>query len=155
MSYPGHSVGGGLTPLQRSSHCIQQPQPAGQGIIGELEKFSFLNDTCIGKIRSKKFNFRLSLQHLTWTKMWTVNYSSFIAVSLAQTITVKVLPHFIKADLHTQIVHISKLISLNHFVQKWIISQLHIDHIRITYSFIFKQKERPQHVKHITLLDIF
>ena len=31
MSYPSHSlVGGGLNPLQRSSRCIQQPQPNGQ-----------------------------------------------------------------------------------------------------------------------------
>ena len=27
--YPGHSLGGGLTPLQRSSRCILQPQPTG------------------------------------------------------------------------------------------------------------------------------
>ena len=30
MSYPGHSFGGGLTPLQRCSQCILQPQPTGQ-----------------------------------------------------------------------------------------------------------------------------
>ena len=30
VSYPGHSWGGGLTPLQRSSRCILQPQPTGQ-----------------------------------------------------------------------------------------------------------------------------
>ena len=31
VSYPGHSLGGGgLTPLQRSSRCILQPQPTGQ-----------------------------------------------------------------------------------------------------------------------------
>ena len=31
VSYPGHSLGGGgLTPLQRSSQCILQPQPTGQ-----------------------------------------------------------------------------------------------------------------------------
>ena len=30
MSYPGHSWGGGLTPLQRSSRWILQPQPTGQ-----------------------------------------------------------------------------------------------------------------------------
>ena len=28
--YPGHSLGGGLTPLQRSSQCILQPQLTGQ-----------------------------------------------------------------------------------------------------------------------------
>ena len=40
MSYPGHSLGGGLTPLQRCSQCILQPQPTGQ------DKFviSFLNE---------------------------------------------------------------------------------------------------------------
>ena len=30
VSYPGHSLGGGLTPLQRCSQCILQPQPTGQ-----------------------------------------------------------------------------------------------------------------------------
>ena len=32
VSYPGNSLGagGGLTPLQRSSQCILQPQPTGQ-----------------------------------------------------------------------------------------------------------------------------
>ena len=30
VSYPGHWLGGGLTPLQRSSRCILQPQPTGQ-----------------------------------------------------------------------------------------------------------------------------
>ena len=30
MSYPGHSLGRGLTPLQRSSRCILQPQPTVQ-----------------------------------------------------------------------------------------------------------------------------
>ena len=30
VSYPGHSLGGGVTPLQRSSRCILQPQPTGQ-----------------------------------------------------------------------------------------------------------------------------
>ena len=30
VSYPGHSLGGGLTPLQRSSRCILQSQPTGQ-----------------------------------------------------------------------------------------------------------------------------
>ena len=34
MSYPGHSLGGGLTPLQRCSRCILQPQPTGQTCIG-------------------------------------------------------------------------------------------------------------------------
>ena len=29
MSYTGHSLRGGLTPLQRSSRCILQPQPTG------------------------------------------------------------------------------------------------------------------------------
>ena len=29
VSYPGHSLGGGLIPLQRSSRCILQPQPTG------------------------------------------------------------------------------------------------------------------------------
>ena len=33
VSYPGQSVGGGeLTPLQRYSRCILQPQPTGQSI---------------------------------------------------------------------------------------------------------------------------
>ena len=30
VSYPGHSLGGGLTPLQRCSQCILQPQLTGQ-----------------------------------------------------------------------------------------------------------------------------
>ena len=30
VSYPEHSFGGGLTPLQRCSWCILQPQPTGQ-----------------------------------------------------------------------------------------------------------------------------
>ena len=30
-SYPGHSLVGGLTPLQRCSSCILQPQPTVQG----------------------------------------------------------------------------------------------------------------------------
>ena len=30
VSYPGHSLGEGLTPLQRCSHCILQPQLTGQ-----------------------------------------------------------------------------------------------------------------------------
>ena len=30
VSYPGHSLGRGLTPLQKSSQCILQPQPTGQ-----------------------------------------------------------------------------------------------------------------------------
>ena len=36
VSYPGHSLGGGLTPLQRCSRCILQPQPTGQANIVEL-----------------------------------------------------------------------------------------------------------------------
>ena len=32
-SYPGHSLGGGLTPLQRCSSYILQPQPTGQFIL--------------------------------------------------------------------------------------------------------------------------
>ena len=35
VSYPRHSLGGGLTPLQRSSRCILQPQPTGQSINKE------------------------------------------------------------------------------------------------------------------------
>ena len=31
MSYPGHSLGG-VTPMQRSSRCILQPQPTGQSL---------------------------------------------------------------------------------------------------------------------------
>ena len=34
VSYPGHSSGGGLTPLQRYSRHILQPQPTGQCIHG-------------------------------------------------------------------------------------------------------------------------
>ena len=34
VSYPGHSLGGGLTPLQRCSQCILQPQLTGQIIFG-------------------------------------------------------------------------------------------------------------------------
>ena len=30
VSYPGHSLWSGLTPLQRSSQCILLPQPTGQ-----------------------------------------------------------------------------------------------------------------------------
>ena len=30
MSYPGHSLGGGYTPLQMFSRCILQPHPTGQ-----------------------------------------------------------------------------------------------------------------------------
>ena len=30
VSYPGHSLGRGLTPLQRCSRCILQPQPTGE-----------------------------------------------------------------------------------------------------------------------------
>ena len=34
VSYTGHSLwGGGLTPLQRSSRCILQPQPTGQRFV--------------------------------------------------------------------------------------------------------------------------
>ena len=33
VSYPGHSFGGGLTPLQRCSQCILQPQLTGQSNI--------------------------------------------------------------------------------------------------------------------------
>ena len=33
VSYPGHSLGGGLTPLQRCSRCILQPQSTGQSIF--------------------------------------------------------------------------------------------------------------------------
>ena len=35
-SYPGHSLWGGLTPLQRCSWCILQLQPSGQGNEGVL-----------------------------------------------------------------------------------------------------------------------
>ena len=31
--YPGHSLGVGLTPLQKCSRCILQPQPTGQTIL--------------------------------------------------------------------------------------------------------------------------
>ena len=33
VSYPGHSLGGGLTPLQRCSQCILQPQQTGQECV--------------------------------------------------------------------------------------------------------------------------
>ena len=33
VSYPRHSFGGGLTPLQRCSQCILQPQLTGQGLF--------------------------------------------------------------------------------------------------------------------------
>ena len=54
MSYPGHTLVGGLTPLQRSSRCILQPQPTGQYThvywyaclciyeFTQIHKFSFL-----------------------------------------------------------------------------------------------------------------
>ena len=35
MSYRGHSLGGGLTPLQRCSQCILQPKLTGQCILWE------------------------------------------------------------------------------------------------------------------------
>ena len=38
VSYPGHSLGWGLTPLQRCSQCILQPQLTGQ-IIKTSEDF--------------------------------------------------------------------------------------------------------------------
>ena len=34
VSYAGHSLVGALTPLQRSSRCILQPQPTGQSYVG-------------------------------------------------------------------------------------------------------------------------
>ena len=44
VSYPGHSLVGGLTPLQRSSWCILQPQPTGQAggreICDQITKLS-------------------------------------------------------------------------------------------------------------------
>ena len=38
VSYSGHSLGEGLTPLQRSSRCILQPQPTerSHGIIAKM-----------------------------------------------------------------------------------------------------------------------
>ena len=36
VSYPGHSLGGGLTAWQRCSQCILHPQPTGQGIRGKM-----------------------------------------------------------------------------------------------------------------------
>ena len=39
VSYLGHSLGD-LTPLQRCSRCILQPQPTGQGLLG----FSWVYD---------------------------------------------------------------------------------------------------------------
>ena len=47
MSYPGHSLGGGLTPLQRCSQCILQPQLTEQFIARvhgvSFSFFSFLS----------------------------------------------------------------------------------------------------------------
>ena len=42
MLYLGQSLleGGGLTPLQRSSRCILQPQPTGQKIFGYFQNYS-------------------------------------------------------------------------------------------------------------------
>ena len=41
--YPGHPLrwGGGLTPLQRNSRCMLQPQPTGQGVKSEFY-FSYI-----------------------------------------------------------------------------------------------------------------
>ena len=41
VSYPGHSLGGGLISLQRSSQCILQPQPIGQP-FNSVEKIEIL-----------------------------------------------------------------------------------------------------------------
>ena len=45
LSYPGYSLGGGLTPLQRSSQSILQPQLTGQPSVIKLIRkyFQFLN----------------------------------------------------------------------------------------------------------------
>ena len=51
VSYPGHSLewGGDLTPLQRSSLCILQPQPTGQSlqenVIDDFVLTSLVNST--------------------------------------------------------------------------------------------------------------
>ena len=41
VSYPGHSLGGGLTPLQRCSQCILQTQPTGQYTGLNVKQFYF------------------------------------------------------------------------------------------------------------------
>ena len=41
VSYPGHSLGGGLTPMKRSNRCILQPQPTGQIIVIVISFESF------------------------------------------------------------------------------------------------------------------
>ena len=41
VSYPGHSLGGGLTPLQRCSQCILQPQLTGQYTNLNVRQFYF------------------------------------------------------------------------------------------------------------------
>ena len=40
VSYPGHSLGGGLTSLQRSSQYILQPQPTGQDNFWDLHNIT-------------------------------------------------------------------------------------------------------------------
>ena len=45
VSYPGHSFGGGLTPLQRCNQCILQPQHTGQYTELDVKNSSILNNS--------------------------------------------------------------------------------------------------------------
>ena len=45
VSYLGHSLGGGLTPLQRCSQCILKPQPTGQYTV--KCKNTFISDNLV------------------------------------------------------------------------------------------------------------
>ena len=42
MSYPGHSLGGGLISLQRYSRCILQLQPTGQNLLSHPSRLTSL-----------------------------------------------------------------------------------------------------------------
>ena len=56
VSYPGHSVGGGLTPLQRCNQCILQPQLTGQHLNSE---FSFSQTSCLTKAEELRLPYYL------------------------------------------------------------------------------------------------
>ena len=59
VSYPGHSLGGDLTPLQRCSRYILQPQLTGQSVFWDEQGILFINYLEKGRTINSKYQIAL------------------------------------------------------------------------------------------------
>ena len=83
VSYPGHTFGGGLTPLQRCCRCCLQPQPTEQVLLTSICRKNMQNPLCISYGRAKWFDsgIRSLLFRLEQVSRW-LNCVWFLKVNI-------------------------------------------------------------------------